>query len=1374
MLGGIAPARADGFLITEFMAANASSEKDEDGEYSDWIEIYNSDSSSPSLGGWSLTDDPANLRKWVFPSLNLNARTYALVFASGKNRTNALTKLHTNFKLSREGGYLALVRPDGQLASVFASYPAQLTDVSFGIGVAKDMELLLGADAPARLLIPSTAGLTGLAWRQAAYDDSAWTSVTNGVGYDRIPAGQKDSTEPPAPNGDVSNPGDLIVATSLNSPAGEGVGNAIDNATSTKYLNFDKLNAGFTITLGRGSSIVSGIRLTSANDAPDRDPTSFVLSGSLDGITFTEVARGPVPAFAARFTAVQITFFNNNSYPQYRLLFPTVQNAGSAVAMQIAEVEFLGQVGPPPRPISDFVRSNIEPVLFGTGRTSAYLRFPFQVAAGAAWDDLSLLLRYDDGIAVYLNGVFVARANTPPNLEFDGVASTNRFRREAIQQQVFDLKPYANLFRAGTNILAVQAWNDRADSPDFLVQAQIAATRNRNLSQVYLDIPTPRAVNSSGKENIVPEPVLSENHGLFDQPFDLAITCAGPSPTIRYTVDGSLPTETNGYSYSGPIHLDHTTILRVAGVKEGWRTSRAITKTFIFPADVARQDRASALAAGFPPTWNGQVADYGLDSRVIGPADSYGGKYTRTFTNDLKTIPTMSIVMKTEDMFGPSGIYANPLNRGATSERPGSIEMIYPDGKPGFQADAGFRIQGGAFRNFSLTLKKSFRVIFRGKYGDATLHEPLFGTEAAGEINNFVLRANSNDAWPYFGSSTLYVRDTFAMESMRAMGRVASHCVFVHLYINGLYWGLYAPTERPDAAFAASYYGGDKADWDTINQDSVPDGNDLAWKRMLAMLSQDFTSDVPYQRIQGNNPDGTRNPAYENLLDVDDMIDYLILNFYIGNSDWPGRNWWAARDRIDGDGFKFHPWDSETALGITGVDANMLGVNSAVAAPYAALKKNASFRLRFADHVYKHFFNGGAFYVNPAASAWNPSAPENNRPAERLFTLSEQVRRAIVGESARWGDQLHQGPPYTLDEHWLTARNALLSGYFPRRSANVLQQFRNAGLYPKTDGPVMNVHGGRVDPGFMLALTAAQGTIYYTTNGTDPRFVTTALVYNGTVALSNSVSVKARVLNAGEWSALNEAAFTVGRPVLVISEIHYHPAKPDAGEKAAGFQDADDFEFLELHNSGNAAYDLTGVAFTDGIQFGFTNAAIKQLGAGAYVVLVRNQAAFERRYGAGLPMAGEYQGKLDNAGERVRAVNARGEVILDVTYGVSTPWPAGPDGLGPSLEFLGTGPDLTNPENWRESLQSGGSPGRENPQPPLLLEILGSDAGAIRATFRGKKGFGYTVYSTDTLASGSVWSILQKGEPLAEDSWVSLVLGSASSGRARFFRISIP
>lgn len=122
-----------GVLISEFLADNDQTLNDEDGDASDWIEIANTSEAAVSMAGWSLTDAPGSPAKWVFPSVTIPGRGYLVVFASGKDRRGAFGPLHTNFRLGREGGYLALVRPSGEIASEFSpAYPPQEEDVSYG------------------------------------------------------------------------------------------------------------------------------------------------------------------------------------------------------------------------------------------------------------------------------------------------------------------------------------------------------------------------------------------------------------------------------------------------------------------------------------------------------------------------------------------------------------------------------------------------------------------------------------------------------------------------------------------------------------------------------------------------------------------------------------------------------------------------------------------------------------------------------------------------------------------------------------------------------------------------------------------------------------------------------------------------------------------------------------------------------------------------------------------------------------------------------------------------------------------------------------------------------------------------------------------
>src|SRR5436190_7469385 len=171
-------------VISELMANNTRTLADEDGEFSDWIELHNTSLSAVNLDGWFLTDDPAALTKWRLPATNLDARSYMVVFASNKDRRIPGMPLHTNFKLSSSGEYLALVQPDGvTIASDYApAFPPQAADVSFGLDTGLRMATVLASNAKGRFLVPTDDSLA-TNWLAAAYNDGNWLTATSGVGY---------------------------------------------------------------------------------------------------------------------------------------------------------------------------------------------------------------------------------------------------------------------------------------------------------------------------------------------------------------------------------------------------------------------------------------------------------------------------------------------------------------------------------------------------------------------------------------------------------------------------------------------------------------------------------------------------------------------------------------------------------------------------------------------------------------------------------------------------------------------------------------------------------------------------------------------------------------------------------------------------------------------------------------------------------------------------------------------------------------------------------------------------------------------------------------------------------------------------------------
>ena len=746
----------------------------------------------------------------------------------------------------------------------------------------------------------------------------------------------------------------------------------------------------------------------------------------------------------------------------------------------------------------------------------------------------------------------------------------------------------------------------------------------------YAVSPTPGGANAELYEGIVADPTFDGERGFYDEPFELTITCATSDAVIYYSLDATGPNRVTedwptAQVYSGPLHIAATTCVRARALRPGWHRSRTQTHTYLFPADVVAQSAMS-------------------------PAITHDAVWGPQLTDALREIPTISLV--------------TPKEVGEEQDVETSIEMIFPDGSEGFQADAGLRYAGGIRSAYD---KRSFGVRFKGFYGVPSLRFDLFGAGGAREFDQVILRCGSHDTmfWTHraTGNRGIYIRNRWASDRQLEMGHPAPRGRFVHLYWNGTYWGKYQLMERPNAAFMASYFGGDAAEYDALNGGEAVDGTADAWNALLE-VTDDYA-------------------ALQQYLDPINYADYMLLNFYGGNDwDWAiTRNWRAARLRAEGAGFQFFAWDNDVMLRL-GVDANCLD-RGGPGNMWSAVSSHAPFRRLFADRVQKFLCDDGM--LTP------------DRVTDQFDELAGRIERTLIAECARWGVPKDYTP-----ETWRTHLDLVMTEILPQRTAVVIQQLRDAGVFPAIDAPTFFVndlaqHGGAIERTDGLAMAAPEGTVYYTLDGSDPRrpddvatafesdlatgLSPTAIPYTSPVTLTESGPVKARAWVDGTWSALNEAVFALG-PVaesLRISEIMYHPTEPNT-------------EYIELTNIGAETLSLNLIRFTEGVDFTFPSL---DLAPGDCVLVVADVAAFEAEYGSGLPVAGCYAGALSNAGERLLLQDAAGRTIQDVTY--DDGWHDVTDGDGFSLTAVdptASDSDTWSDEaSWRPSLDVGGTPG---------------------------------------------------------------------------------
>ena len=263
----------------------------------------------------------------------------------------------------------------------------------------------------------------------------------------------------------------------------------------------------------------------------------------------------------------------------------------------------------------------------------------------------------------------------------------------------------------------------------------------------------------------------------------------------------------------------------------------------------------------------------------------------------------------------------------------------------------------------------------------------------------------------------------------RKMGHTSVNALYVHLFLNGMYWGLYNIAERVDGQFGKDHLGGKKSDIDVIkieedggNHIEAAEGTLDAWEEMLETAA-DAADAQSYAKL-------------DTLLDIDAFIDYMLINQYAGNTDWDHHNWYALRRRgQDSQGFRFLCWDTEIIF--ENVDENLSAGSKHKGAPttiFQGLLKNNDFAARYRARAKELLADDGLLGETSVVEVWD--------------SLYNTISTAIYDESARWGDyrrDVHQyaygaGKLYTVDKYYMRERNRLLTEYFPYRSKKVLTQ----------------------------------------------------------------------------------------------------------------------------------------------------------------------------------------------------------------------------------------------------------------------------------------------------------------------------------------------
>ncbi|MEL7339277.1 MAG: chitobiase/beta-hexosaminidase C-terminal domain-containing protein, partial [Bacteroidota bacterium] len=620
---------------------------------------------------------------------------------------------------------------------------------------------------------------------------------------------------------------------------------------------------------------------------------------------------------------------------------------------------------------------------------------------------------------------------------------------------------------------------------------------------------------------------FSLERGFYDQTQSLSISTTLSQATIYYTTDGRPPSANVGTVYTAPISIDSTSFIRAIAINAD-TASQVETHTYLFLEDIVNQPNT---ISGFPS--NNFEFDTSLkNDPTYGPQMREG----------LLEIPSISLVLDPQEFV---------TAHGSSYEEPVSMEIIYPDGRSSIQENCGMKRVGGSTYN---SPKRNWRLTFRSQYGAGKLHAPIFGPGAADEHDQIALRPGYHGC--IIRNEGKDINDQVLRNLQIYVDRdsVGIHGFFAHLYLNGVYWGLYNPSERANDGFGEAYYGGLKEDWDAIKRKAAMDGNMTAWNTLNSMVNNlDMTDSANYA-------------ALHQYLDIEQFINYLLVCNYGPHADvhHSGKNSFAIRNRTDTLGFRFYVWDTEPAFW-----SDWRWTNSTHDTPpfnniWNALLTNAEFKMQLADQMHLHTREGGILSPEFVSAEY-----------ERLFA---HTRKALISEAARWKNK-------TIYEKIFAERDSNLSSYIPQRTQVLINTYRQHNQYPSIDPVVFSQFGGEIDGNFQLTLANPnqQGIIYYTTDGSDPRayggaISSSAKQYLGPISFQQKVTdIRARVLLNGEWSASCPARFFLPQDYssLQINEIQYHPA------------DSCGAEYLELINAGPDTLYLSDCTFTDGIQYTF-------------------------------------------------------------------------------------------------------------------------------------------------------------------------------------------